>query len=749
MSVGERREVLSGLTEQQQRELLYTWRGYKARKNQIRPPGDWRYWLVQAGRGFGKTRTGAEAIREYVDEGARIIHLVGSTAGDVRDVMVQGESGLLNCFPPEKRPLYEPSKRLVTFSTGATAHLFSADEPERLRGPQCVSGDTRVLMADGSEKPIAVVLEGEYVMTRAGARRVIRSRMTSSSADVFRLKLLDGRSIVATGDHRVCVTPVSSGTERRGTRYLEAVTTRPGYSCTAKCGRQQKGQFRQTTTFITLTEISTIIESKTCNCSAVQSITASIAGKNWLRTKRARLPVLFWQRHGIERFESRLGSLGAACAEEAIEAERGDRPRTVLSGVSTRRATSNSVARIECASSAAVPSLRSSAHRDIVDDLAISRQRQPVAEHLSEGALFAVTAAGVSSACERTRGSAPENVPLISMARIASVEALSRRIPVYDLQIEGEHEFFANGTLVHNCDHFWADELAAWRFGQEAWDNLMFGFRLGDDPRGIITTTPKPIKLLIDIIADPHTVITRASSYENRANLAPAFFDSIIRKYEGTRIGRQELDAELLDDVPGALWTQMLIDAYKIRLNEIKWDQLVRIVVAIDPAVTAGENSDDTGIVVAALTDTAHVIVIEDLTCKESPLQWARVAVAAFNRHKADKIVGEVNNGGDLVEMNIRAVSPNAPFHAVRASRGKSVRAEPVAALYEQGRVHHVGNFPELEQQMCSFVPGISGKSPDRMDALVWAVYELLLDPDQVVTTRALFGNDRVVISRF
>ena len=435
LSEGERREVLSGLTEQQQRELLYTWRGYKARKNQIRPPGDWRYWLVQAGRGFGKTRTGAEAIREYVDEGARIIHLVGSTAGDVRDVMVQGESGLLNCFPPEKRPLYEPSKRLVTFSTGATAHLFSADEPERLRGPQ--------------------------------------------------------------------------------------------------------------------------------------------------------------------------------------------------------------------------------------------------------------------------------------------------------------------------CDHFWADELAAWRFGQEAWDNLMFGFRLGDDPRGIITTTPKPIKLLIDIIADPHTVITRASSYENRANLAPAFFDSIIRKYEGTRIGRQELDAELLDDVPGALWTQMLIDAYKIRLGEIKWDQLVRIVVAIDPAVTAGENSDDTGIVVAALTDTAHVIVIEDLTCKESPLQWARVAVAAFNRHKADKIVGEVNNGGDLVEMNIRAVSPNAPFHAVRASRGKSVRAEPVAALYEQGRVHHVGNFPELEQQMCSFVPGISGKSPDRMDALVWAVYELLLDPDQVVTTRALFGNDRVVISRF
>jgi len=411
-----REEILSRYSEAQLKELRYDWDGYKARPNQVIPPGSWRLWLIQAGRGWGKTRTGAEAVRKWVKQGYRRIHLVGATAGDTRDVMVQGESGLLNCFPSHLRPVYEPSKRLITFYTGAVAYLFSADEPERLRGPQC-----------------------------------------------------------------------------------------------------------------------------------------------------------------------------------------------------------------EC---------------------------------------------------------------------------------------------------------FWADEIAAWRFGQDAWDNLMFGFRLGNDPRGVITTTPKPIQLLKDIIKDPNTFVTRSSSYDNRVNLAPAFFDSIIRKYEGTRLGRQELEAELLEDIPGALWTRGVIDAYRIKLGEVRWDLLTRIVVAIDPAVTTGEDSDDTGIIVAGLTVSQHIVVIEDLTCKESPLGWARIAVAAFKKYRADRIVGEVNNGGDLVEANIRAVAPEISFRAVRASRGKAVRAEPVAALYEQGRVHHVGSMVELEDQLCAWTPQGNEKSPDRMDALVWAITELLIDQE-------------------
>jgi predicted phage terminase large subunit-like protein len=290
------------------------------------------------------------------------------------------------------------------------------------------------------------------------------------------------------------------------------------------------------------------------------------------------------------------------------------------------------------------------------------------------------------------------------------------------------------------CEVGWLDEIAAWKRGTDTFDNFAFGLRLGDDPRAVLTSTPKPVKLFLQIVKDQNTVITRGSTYENRSNLAPGFFQDIIKKYEGTRLGRQELLAELLEDIPGALWTRSIIDANRVNEREIVWDLIWRIVVAIDPAVTAGEDSDETGIIVAGLTRSGHVIVLDDLTCRESPLGWARVVVAAFRTHRADRVIGEVNNGGDLVAANLSSVAPEIPFRAVRASRGKAVRAEPVAALYEQGRVHHVrytkregaisDRFDALEDQLCSFVPGITEKSPDRMDALVWAITELVIDPD-------------------
>lgn len=416
LPASEREAFLATASDAQIAYLLYDWQA-NARVNQLLPPGDWTHWLVLAGRGFGKTRVGAETVRGWCEE-YPIIHLVGPTTKSVRDVMIQGESGIMNCFPPHQRPLYEPSKGMLTFHTGAKAMTFSADEPERLRGPQCFA--------------------------------------------------------------------------------------------------------------------------------------------------------------------------------------------------------------------------------------------------------------------------------------------------------------------------YWFDEMCASRFAEEAWDNLMFGFRLGDRPRGIITSTPKPTKLLKGIMVDPKTHVTRGSSYENRVHLAPAFFDTIIRKYEGTRLGRQELNAEILEDTPGALWKRQMIDATRIKASEMHWDQIVRIVVAIDPAVSNTEDSDETGIVVAALARSGHVVIVDDLSLKGSPLDWAKTAVAAYYSRRADRIVGEVNNGGDLVEANIRGVAPEVAFRAVRASRGKAVRAEPVAALYEQGRVHHVGAFPELEDQMCGWQPGEA--SPDRMDALVWAVTELVVQPEDVET---------------
>ena len=279
-------------------------------------------------------------------------------------------------------------------------------------------------------------------------------------------------------------------------------------------------------------------------------------------------------------------------------------------------------------------------------------------------------------------------------------------------------------------DSAWCDEVASWRY-PEAWDMLMFGLRLGDDPRVVVTTTPKPVKIIRELIADPTTAITRGSTYENRPNLAPPFFEQIIRKYEGTRLGRQELNAEILDDVPGALWT-------RARIEETRWPvhrnvpELTRIVVAIDPAVTSGDEADETGIIVAGIDANDHGYVLADQSGRYPPTEWARIAIALYHQHKADRIVAEVNNGGDMVEATIRMIDANVAYTAVHASRGKVVRAEPVAALYEQRRIHHVGAFPTLEDQQCGFTTDFdrkaAGFSPDRVDALVWAFSDLMVD---------------------
>ena len=409
---------IDGADDDQHGGTLDDWE-FWARPNQLPPPGDWCVWLLLAGRGFGKTRSGAEFVRARVEAGlASRVALVGPTSADVRDVMIEGESGLLAIARDGCRPHYESSKRRLTWPNGAVALAFSADEPERLRGPQ--------------------------------------------------------------------------------------------------------------------------------------------------------------------------------------------------------------------------------------HDLA------------------------------------------------------------------------------------WCDELASWRYAA-AWDNLLLGLRLGADPRAVVTTTPKPNKLVRDVLASPGTVVTRGSTFDNALNLAPAFLDSVVRRYGGTRLGRQELEAELLDDLPGALWTRDGIEAARVNAAP----DLARIVVAVDPAVSSGEGADETGIVVAGLAHDGQVYVLDDLSGRMTPRAWALKAVAAYKNFVADRIVAEVNNGGDMVEATLRSVQSDTPFRAVRASRGKAVRAEPVAALYEQGRVHHVGGLPSLEDQLCAFTADFdraaSGTSPDRLDALVWAVTDLIANRDAAV----------------
>jgi phage terminase large subunit-like protein len=410
LQIVQRQAFLNSLGNAEKAAIFYHW-PFWARDNQLPPSGDWRVWLILAGRGFGKTRSGAELVRARVESGRwGRIALVAETAADARDVMVEGESGLLAVSPPWNRPLYEPSKRRLTWLNGAIATTYSGDDPDQLRGPQ----------HDGA----------------------------------------------------------------------------------------------------------------------------------------------------------------------------------------------------------------------------------------------------------------------------------------------------------------WADEPAKWRYSLDAWNQLEFGLRLGDHPQVVATTTPRPIPLIKQLVADRQTIVTRGSTYDNRPNLAQSFIERVLDRYEGTRLGQQELYAMLLDDTPGALWNRAILEATRVR----EVPKLVHIVVGVDPAASSDEGANETGIVVVGKGGDGHGYVLADRTVLGSPVTWAKAALHAYATYQADRIVVERNNGGEMVEHTIRTTEggKDVPIQTVWASRGKYTRAEPVSALYEQGRFHHVGMFAQLEDQQCGYVPGVPGMdSPDRMDAMVWAATAL------------------------
>jgi len=291
------------------------------------------------------------------------------------------------------------------------------------------------------------------------------------------------------------------------------------------------------------------------------------------------------------------------------------------------------------------------------------------------------------------------------------------------------------GLRGYQFDTAWSDELAKWPYPDETWSNLQMGLRLGDQPRQVVTTTPRSVKLLKDMMARPSTEISRASSYANRPNLAESFFTEIASIYEGTALGRQELLGELIEDRDGALWSWTMIEAARAE----KPARFERIVIAVDPPVTATSKSDACGIVIVGLGPDGLGYVLADATVSGlSPAAWAGRVCGLFHAHEADRVVAEVNQGGDLVKEVLRTADPTVPVKGVRASRGKIIRAEPIAALYEQGRVKHCAKLEALEDQMTSFT-GTSGEgSPDRLDALVWALTELMLSPRSTPTIRPL-----------
>ena len=266
----------------------------------------------------------------------------------------------------------------------------------------------------------------------------------------------------------------------------------------------------------------------------------------------------------------------------------------------------------------------------------------------------------------------------------------------------------------------WCDELAAWRY-DDAWTQLQFGLRLGQTPQTVVTTTPKPRKLLRSLIDRDTSIVTTGSTFENADNLSPAALEELRTLYDGTRTGRQELHGELLDDVEGALWTWKMIDDYRVTHTP---DDVVRRYVAVDPAVTFTRESDETGIITASITSNGHIYVERDATTRDTVDGWARSVCIEYDRAQADAVIVESNQGGDMNESIIKSVDPTVNVRLVNATRGKRLRAEPVAALAEQGKIHHVGAFPDLEEQMTSWTPE-DKQSPDRLDALVHAVTAL------------------------
>lgn len=322
---------------------------------------------------------------------------------------------------------------------------------------------------------------------------------------------------------------------------------------------------------------------------------------------------------------------------------------------------------------------------------------------------------GVSGICRIARGNSPDFE--ISRRRLVWPNGAVAQI------FSSEDPEALRGPQFH---YAWCDELGKWKHAEETFDMLQFGLRLGTDPRQLVTTTPRPVPVLKRLIADPSTRLVRIATGDNRKNLAPGFIEALERRYGGTRLGRQELAGELIEDREDALWRRSEIEACVIRVVPA----LRRIVVAVDPPAGIGQNSC-CGIVVAGLEPEGRAVVLADCSVEgATPAQWAQSVVKAYRRFAADRIVAEVNQGGEMVTAMLRSVDVALPITMVRATRGKFLRAEPVAALYEQGRVAHAGRFIELEDQMCDFGPdGLSsGRSPDRLDALVWALTALVLE---------------------
>jgi len=679
------KEAITALGPVRLEELKYDW-NFWARDNQLEPAGkDWNTWFINAGRGFGKTRAGVEWVREQVKAGKKRIAAVASTNSDIERVMVKGESGLLRiCWKGDKTyngkhmgfPEWSPTKRTLSWSNGAKVEFFSAEEPERLRGPQfeaawCFTKGHMVTMSDLTVKDVSEVSAKDYVLTSDGPNIV--EKTMQRLMPVGCVTLSDGTTLEGTYDHPVftqngfvplgelkesdfCITMGSTGksTHKGTTPLLESAPY-------TDMLQERTSVTYPVLTYTTSTETSSTTNQATYNHSQDQiTLNSTMENGAYLNQVNPLVQESSVVTTAGKKYlgKQNLGSEFRVKLAQTEEQMRGARPQSSASTV----------------------------------EQALEVSQEPYA------------------------------VSVVSTWLPTGVKT------VYNLQVENTHEYFVNGVLTHNCD-----ETAAWNKDIDTWAMLQFCMRLGSHPRILVTTTPKPTKLIRKIIKDPKTVITTGSTFDNAANLADTYLQAVKDQYEGTRLGRQELYAEILEEAEGALWTVDTIEDCKVTRSEAP--NLNRIVVAIDPAVTANKESDLTGIVVSGVDVNGHGYVLGDYTLKGSPQQWASKAIELYHKFDADRIIAEVNQGGDMVKTTIHGIDDTIPYKAVRASRGKYARAEPISAMYERGLIHHVkdtldseATLGELETQMTTWEPLGSIGSPDRLDALVWSMTELMLN---------------------
>ena len=675
--------------------------------HQIPPPGNWFAWLLMGGRGMGKTATAARHVHEHVMgppclpgvPGGHWVGIIGPTLGDAVTSCALGPSGL-RAHDPGLKVRQTAGGTTVRWSNGAEGKIFGAHTPEdveRLRsgGNRCLTADTLV---DG--RPIVQVRPGDYVRTRNGKRRVLANR--SFGVDrIWNVMLSDGTILRCTADHPWWVEGHGwTRTDRlwpgaKMVQWQEHHVPRD----TSRSGNKPMDLFRRVTSSITRTLTRRIIALRTW-----KSLRTPTTGSFTTSS------------------EGRIGTARAGRLHGSSD-ESGDRiPTSVRNAEQSFR--------------------HSTEPRGAAIAVTTELERSATQGHES---LNALTAARRSSQGVAT---------LVSVVDCVATEAHEE---VFCLTVEYDHEFFANDILSSNC-LVWAEELAAWRYMQECWQHMRYGLRVGPWPHVIISTTPKNRLLIkelkrkaVEEVTDPDTgqrevVITSATTAEN-PHLDGSVKRALFEDYGNTRLGRQELYGEILEDVESALWKESIIDRNRLTVLQQPEHYDVKV-VGVDPA--AG-GANEHGIVVCGrvnryrahldhpYSNMPHAFVLDDMTCTGSPNQWAKAAIAAYRQHECNYIVAERNNGGEMVANTIHGIDPNVPVKLVWATRGKARRAEPISMLDEQGRTHHIGTFPDLEQQMCEFDPvdPDDAWSPDRMDAMVWAMTELMVGSG-LITTREM-----------